>query len=434
MRGDEFLDKMELVDPAYVEAADAWPEKRKTPWIKWGVMAACLCLALTGVLTVGRRSAPRPSEPVDLGPAASEPTGSGPAGSGPTGSEPGAPEPGGWKPLTLPELNFGGMGFEGYLYHDISELDNKNPWSEDMGLRTLPVYRNGSYDPTGAGFAIGLSEAEMMERLEQAASALGLEVLSTEAHVNEFFRQVDGEMVSNTGPGRIDAHTATGDEIEVYADGQIDYWIRDGGLALPGEYHFTYHDTTDEEAESVLAYLTDAYSGLLGFAEPKAVSYGDYTIYGEFHRDYLVYDASGDDVEDILNYHFRSASFVPDSEGNLWLIRIHDALLSAEKLGDYPIITAAEAAERLLAGHYATSVSYAFPGEEYIGKVELVYRTGRLDEIFLPYYRFYVPLPEEAGGSASAAEHGLVTYGAYYVPAITDEYVAELPAYDGRFN
>ena len=34
MRGNEFLDKMELIDPAYVEAADATPKKKKSVWIK----------------------------------------------------------------------------------------------------------------------------------------------------------------------------------------------------------------------------------------------------------------------------------------------------------------------------------------------------------------------------------------------------------------
>ena len=29
MKGNEFLDKMELIDPAYVEAADAKPKRRK---------------------------------------------------------------------------------------------------------------------------------------------------------------------------------------------------------------------------------------------------------------------------------------------------------------------------------------------------------------------------------------------------------------------
>ena len=37
MRGNEFLDKMELIDPAYVEAADTKPRKKKKTWLKWGV-------------------------------------------------------------------------------------------------------------------------------------------------------------------------------------------------------------------------------------------------------------------------------------------------------------------------------------------------------------------------------------------------------------
>ena len=40
MRGNELLDKMELIDPAYIEAAD----KRKSVWAKWGTLAAFLCL------------------------------------------------------------------------------------------------------------------------------------------------------------------------------------------------------------------------------------------------------------------------------------------------------------------------------------------------------------------------------------------------------
>ena len=44
MRGNELLDKMELIDPAYIEAADTAPNKRKRVWAKWGTAAACLCL------------------------------------------------------------------------------------------------------------------------------------------------------------------------------------------------------------------------------------------------------------------------------------------------------------------------------------------------------------------------------------------------------
>lgn len=67
MRGDEFLDKMGLVDPAYVEGADRVPVRKKCRRIncasvtgrmsacrgssraKWAAVAACLCLAIAAV-------------------------------------------------------------------------------------------------------------------------------------------------------------------------------------------------------------------------------------------------------------------------------------------------------------------------------------------------------------------------------------------------
>lgn len=51
MRGSELLDKMELMDPKYVEAAEGRPKRRKNPWLKWSAAAACLALlVLAGVL------------------------------------------------------------------------------------------------------------------------------------------------------------------------------------------------------------------------------------------------------------------------------------------------------------------------------------------------------------------------------------------------
>lgn len=46
MRGDELLDKMELIDPAYVEAAEEKPGRRRLSWVKWGGIAACLAVVV----------------------------------------------------------------------------------------------------------------------------------------------------------------------------------------------------------------------------------------------------------------------------------------------------------------------------------------------------------------------------------------------------
>ena len=42
MRGNEFLDKMDLIDPIYIEAADKQPRNKKNHWYKWIASAACI--------------------------------------------------------------------------------------------------------------------------------------------------------------------------------------------------------------------------------------------------------------------------------------------------------------------------------------------------------------------------------------------------------
>ena len=77
---------------------------------------------------------------------------------------------------------------------------------------------------------------------------------------------------------------------------------------------------------------------------------------------------------------------------------------------------------------YLTTVPYEIPGSEYVKKVELIYRTDEHEQYFMPYYRFYVELPEEE------MENGRKTYGAYYVPAVDRSYISNMPTWDGSFN
>ena len=44
MRGNELLDRMELIDPDYIEEADRAPGKKWIYWTRWAAMAACFCL------------------------------------------------------------------------------------------------------------------------------------------------------------------------------------------------------------------------------------------------------------------------------------------------------------------------------------------------------------------------------------------------------
>ena len=62
--------------------------------------------------------------------------------------------------------------------------------------------------------------------------------------------------------------------------------------------------------------------------------------------------------------------------------------------------------------------------------MELVYRVGAYEQVWLPYYRFLVELPEEF----RPEDKELHDFGAYYVPAVEGKYIANMPTYDGQFN
>lgn len=51
--------------------------------------------------------------------------------------------------------------------------------------------------------------------------------------------------------------------------------------------------------------------------------------------------------------------------------------------------------------------------------VELVYHNSISDKVLMPYYKFFVKIPEEK------LENGLKVFGIYYVPAISREYLNE---------
>ncbi len=400
MNSEKLLDAIGEVKDAFLLDAEREAARKKNTWVKWAAAAACLCLVAGGAFALRR------------------------SGGG------GAPLSGDLPQITVPALENGGMGFEALMYYSAEELENGNPWREDLGLSTLPVYKNGSWDPSGAGVPLGLSEGEMAERLDREAEALGLTILEIQRETNEE-KGKDGTALPGDTVYRLRAQTDRG-ALSALANGTVIYNLPKGS-ALPEEYHFTYTETSRAEAEAVMEYLTGEYASFLAFDRPEIVLQGEYTFSGEYTRSYLVYDAAADDTERILNYWFRSARFAPDDEGNLMLISRYDGLSSAEKLGDYPLISPAEATEKLLGGQYQTSVPASPPVAERIARAELVYRSGPREETLLPYYRFYVEL-REVDGVQMTRENGLKTYGAYYVPAIQEEYIANWSTYGGWFN
>lgn len=325
-----------------------------------------------------------------------------------------------------------GMGFEGMMYYDISEAENGNPWTEEQALSSLPVYRNRARTDMG-GITVFLDEDEMSDLAGRTADALAASIENTTYQRISDITEQPPVGRDGTEAYSLTAETALG-EITVYGNGQIRIFFSEP-VTLPEEYRFTGSETTDDEAGEILRYLTGRYQALCAFDQPAYCTGGDYTYSGERIRFYQAYDSSGDLTQQILNYNFRNISFSPDDDGNLFIIWSGDLLTAAEKVGDYPLISAETARCLLLNGDYITTVpsEYLRDGtiaEPQIAKVELVYRTGNTEELFMPYYRFYVELTD----LNTDMTEGLICYGAYYVPAVSGEYLSDFPVWDGSFN
>ncbi len=386
MNGNEFLDKMSLADPAYVEEADR-PVKKRTAWRKWGAMAACLAVLLGVGFLFFPTSTPNVPEPV---------------------------------PTELPTLpvsmgpSLGGYGYEGYYVRDISDLKNTSPSQIGSLPDTLPVFRNatGGY-PLQA--ATEEYKAKMLTLCRSVAGWLGWDAEKT--------AEVWDERSDGLAPTTVTATGADGVKIEVdqFMTVTISYPDRNRPFS---ENVLPTYDDAHKLAEKLLAEYRD----LMNFANPQiCITGGYYNIDGEQSYDIAFVETGGTQTEELLEFFFHGAEFFCNEGGEPWLIHLRCTDLS-DKVGDYPIITAQQAQAQLVAGHYITSCGWEMPGEAYIRKVELVYRTGEYDEYFMPYYRFYVELLEEA------PVEGCMHLAAYYVPAVAEEYLAPLSTWDGRFN
>lgn len=327
-------------------------------------------------------------------------------------------------------------GWEAYIAHDVSELDSGNPWNESMVFETLPVFENIFYHETGMALP-GIGEEAMLEKINFSAEAL-------DAEIQEICIRTLGESVSGIDmPDDTVTITYAYTEnccIDVSSSGEIvahfgnEEGVYREGIELPSAYNFTYSETSDGEAFEAISYIYHNYSDFIGTEEPTFVSWADYTFDGNQNRDYRIYDFSGDALNDMLNYSFSSVSVAPNDEGKLMLIRISDKLSCADKIGDYPIISPEEAKELLLSGSYITTVPYEIPGEEYISKTELMYRSGNAEKIWMPYYRFLVEIPGSLENTKAGDLGDLKEFAAYYVPAVKMEYISGLPLWNGSFN
>lgn len=373
MTADVLLDCIGDVRDEWLEEAEPKAAPCRNARTRWAVLAACLVLLAVGVFALVRLTSPRYDASLPV--------------------------------VSVPSLrSASGGGF--ILLPEGEEPDAANPWREGQMIETLPVFTNGSYDASGAGLPIGLTREQMSQKLTAAAEALGLTVTQmserTDSHLTVAGEDALVEITAETD----------GLSLRVEADGTMVIVLPETGE--PSPFALTLSDGSDGEIEAIL----QVYGGLLGFSDPCAQFVGPNGFSGESQHVCRVYDAAGDDAQDVLNFAFNSAYFYPGEDGRLWMIRIYSGLSAAEKIADYPLISVREAKKLLFSGKYQSNAEHALTKQDTVAAVRLVYRTGRLEQTLLPYYCFFVEI--ELPETVSVAP-GQKSYGLYYVPAIPED-------------
>lgn len=422
MRGEKLLRAIGLVEDDLILEADAppAPKKKKTvPW-RWLSLAACAVLACmaTLLLRTGGYSSAAPeagAEALDENALQGQRPGPGAGGAeaGPA-------------PFALGESGSGGFGFEGLLEFAPSELEQGCPWRPGDQVDSLPVYKNGSSLYLSGVAQFTLDAPQMEARLRELAAKLGytveeVEVYPSENQVEEMKQKLgdadDLTIELNTRPSRVTAK-CDGAVLRMDTGGDLTVEFSEP-VSLPAGYRFSA-DATVEEAQQAVRYLWSIYGEPLGLAQPAPRLFLDYTYEGKPHREFAVFDGSGDLADRLLQFSLGGLTFWDDEQGRLYGFRLSGTDVVGEKLGDYPVLSYEEAKELLAQGNCFTSVMEEFPGVERLAYTELVYRVS--SGVVAPYYRFLVELP------TLEMENGLKTYGAYYVPAVESAYITDLPA------
>ncbi|NLK91101.1 MAG: hypothetical protein GX274_05910, partial [Clostridiales bacterium] len=109
MRGKDLYEKITGIDDDIISDTVNAGKSRKPIYLRWVAAAACFAIIISVVSFLNRNK-------VITGPN-----------------------------LPMLSINTGfseGMGYEGYMAHDITDLTNANPWNEDMKLTHLPVIKN----------------------------------------------------------------------------------------------------------------------------------------------------------------------------------------------------------------------------------------------------------------------------------------------------
>lgn len=326
-----------------------------------------------------------------------------------------------------------GMGYEAYSVFDISELLPGN--AVEVGtFDMMGVYRNKlTYDermmPSGQDLD------GMKEWLLETAEKLGMDtaVLTIKDNVptGRELERLEQEFAGRYQTAVPDyyfipsVYSVEDDNylVEVTADMTLTIRFKKK-ISIPNEYSCVSSENTEE----LTSYLWAEYGDMIGYVNPGYfIEGGGYSVNLTKNYGLSFYDMGDEDDKWVAveNAFFDHAHF-SIVEGELMLIRIYAFTETVEELAKFPLICREDAEDRLLKGEYYSSILDSVPVKENIHYVGLVYINGSNAKIVVPFYKFYVEIPEKREGD-------MKFYGAYYVPAVEQPHDSK-PTDDMHFN
>lgn len=337
--------------------------------------------------------------------------------------------------FSLKEANGAGFGMEAVMVREESELvPTAWPVSSGETPASLPVYENAR--PADATGARAYTEEELCTLARQTAQALGLAVESVEVSPTEEQRQATLERFEEAGllpseedtpeaaaekQAQLDYNLAPDSAAAVCTNGAVVTASRTGTVRVELAEGFDAAPYTQDAQAYAAAVqrLADEYGAAFGMQAPQAAVQADYTVEGNVHLTNFVWDAAASPAQQLLFASCGRLSFSAGESGTIF----YEPPQLGEALGEYPLLSQSEAQALLLQGQCLAGAPYAVQSEADIAAVQLCYREG--SEVYAPWYRFWVKLPEEAQQNCAP---GCTVYGAYYVPAVRGEYIAGAPA------
>ncbi len=312
------------------------------------------------------------------------------------------------------ELDFDG-GFEGVSYASDEEFLAQNPDYLPENDSSLPVYKNPH--PNNAGVPGGLTFDEMKTRFAELCGYFDVDGTSPVLDYDENNTLGLGEdyVTYMRSEGYFTHSQSDETVVNLNADGSWSVFF--------GEAVTTAQDCTT--AEEAMLYFAGMFGDVLSLGdEVKVEIKSNRNLLGEMNSSYYIYRKSDfPDEDELLSREFDFAELYLDENLSLTGIRRTVMQETAEKVGDYPIISADEALDMLKSGAFLTTVPEEyFTSGSFDGplSVELCYRSESQQQYFMPCYRFTVKL-----NCSTTTDDGvsLTSYGAFYVPAVDSVYI-----------